>query len=106
MKLKQRIKNWLEIKDPPTLNFDEYVNEFITHHNLKEEVRKAIKEAFDPGSQYWTKGDDLSGTFDGCVKRLIGDEVRKLAKHEIVDRINGEEFIDDIIIRINKKQLK
>jgi len=87
-------------------------------------VQSAVQDAFSPPSRdssymfagYIDYSKNITGTAEAALNQLMGEEIRKYAK-EVVDEMvtsvvkdfegsfKTEEFIDDIVKRIKKKQL-
>lgn len=96
-KLKQKLRKWLEVPVPMT----------------KEELRREIGRAFiavltgeDDGSWQYKAKNLFLEQLDVKVERATLEHSVKVANLAVQDHVKGEEFIDEIVARIQRKQLK
>jgi len=118
-KLKAWIQDWLDI--PDEIKITETINlpDYITKEEVKEIIQAAFREAFLPEDKIAKEvrahyfgvdiGVDLRGEVDKCVKKLIhshlANTVESKVNFHLHDIISQESLIDDIVKRINNKQV-
>lgn len=99
MKIKNIIKNWLDIKEPEKPKPIE-----------KRELRKLVGEAFVEAFENRPDFEDIFCFNPGSVRNLIHQAIKeysvKGARVAAENQIQSEEFIDKIVERIKRKQLK
>jgi len=82
---------------------------------IQVEVSRQVDNAFEEARIFFFSGENpppLNGRFEAVMHRVIGskiDDVIGRALGELdarIDEFNGEEILDQIIDRINRKQLR
>lgn len=109
--LKTFLKKWLDVpEDKPS----PVLKDFVVEGTVRELVKAVIEEALEPWREgvlrgyYWSDVEHkkIYGIFEKLTKSVVneyaGDEVTRLVK----ERLEPESFIDGVVERINKKQLK
>lgn len=120
--MKKLLQQWLGITEPKSEEdlrkiIKEVVQECIPKEKSERELRKMIGQALldaVSGQQdeswmtsYWgVGGNRLWNTFEAAVDRLTVEPARSQAQKLINERIGTEKFIDEIVERIQRKQLK
>lgn len=109
--MKKFLQKWLEVKD---------VNVTIPTDIIKKHVVEAIEEAMLPEVKFQTSilhypwnSRNVRGTIEKTVRRIVAmdaadagrDEAKRLVNNELSE-INSEEFIDKVVDRILKKQVR
>lgn len=109
--MKKYIKRWLGIERIESKNKDldeQYRNLTDVVRAFKIDTRSLIGEAFkdvlnnNPDSHWGWSSDGLNNKFIKVLNEASKEPAKKIA----IDMVNSEEFLDKIVDRILKKQLK
>ncbi len=110
--MKKFLRKWLEIEEIPEIPS---TDNLVTKDEVKDVVRSAVVEAFSERSQFdnlslpifsESQTKNIRGTFDRTMLSVIRQVVSNEISTTVRDRVEGEEFISDIVERINRNQLK
>ena len=98
--MKNLVRKWLGIKDPFI------VDEIMLRRMIGEAFQSALEGSPDSiwGSHLRTLG--IKNTLNSALERASQDTATRIARQEIRDRVDTEEFIDKIVNRIKQKQLQ
>ena len=103
MNIKSRIRAWLEV---PTLP-----EEVPIHDMINDAVSNAMEEAFNewvPGSLFFAQ--DRHRKLRGLLRKYVNKEAEREGREAAIKQYNRmvkpESFIDEVIARIRRKQIK
>ena len=97
MGLRTFLRNWLGV--------EEYKKSVVTHERLKDEVVKAIENAFSEDGINYYDYSFYRNKAKPAIKRAFRESAINIMQEEIA-KFDREEFIDSIVDRIKRKQLK
>lgn len=95
-KLKQKLRNWLEVPVP------------MTEIELRRKIGRAFVDVLNgeyDGSWQYNARNVFLEQLDIEVKRATLEHSTAVASLTAQDYVKGEEFIDEVIARIQRKQL-
>ena len=107
LKIKKALRAWLEVPQE-----DEIGGEL--EHRIRSFVEQVIYEAFFPAvpkelEHLFLSDDDypkIRSQIEHHIRKLASDYVADTAERAINNLVNREEFIDEIVERIKRKQLR
>ena len=112
MSMRDRIAAWLGIEqlEQSIARVNEKVQ---TRENIREEVRTVLVHLLDRASRQsettmhvWYDGSVIDVMALGnAIERLTSDTARRTAEQVVKNRVDNEQFIDDVVDRIMRKQL-
>lgn len=100
--MKKIIRKWLEIKDPkpPT-----EIKEVEIRRLIGEALHDALDNKSDFEGSWYIPPNYIKNALNEAIERAAKDPARKEAEMIVESRISGEEFIDEVVARIKRKQL-
>ncbi len=101
--IRKLVRNWLGID-----NYEEEIDENVRKERMMTRIGFALEgllagEIDDiHGRNYMSKERSV---FQSTLKLYASEAVEQVSFERLEKRINGEKFIDDVVARINRKQV-
>ena len=91
--IKKMLKRWLDIPEK---------SEFVLSKNLNQQIIDNFAKMFKDGSFHYK---DSLNVIEGMIKRNVDIMATKEISQIISSNLNSESILDNIVTRLNKKQL-
>lgn len=103
--IKNIIRKWLDIKDPEPVNPVRVYTEVELRRMVGEAVVSALQGRPDCMTWFGVEAFGIKSLLENCIAEATEKPAIEAAEAKITERIGGEEFIDQVIERIRRKQL-
>jgi len=107
--IKEAIRKWLGVKDEINIMATESFTDWLKKHQAVA-VRQILFDATQEPPSFWFKmKHEMEGLIHSYIKKMMFDAIDKQLNKSVADlrrEFNTEKFIDEVVERIKRKQLK
>lgn len=110
MGMKTMLRDWLGVAKLETA-LDSAEKRMIDQRAMRKEIADALVAVFSGecniqhSSQWFEYLEDHGATFERTMRKITGKQAKDVARSVVEARIGGEDFIDELVARVRRKQL-